>query len=169
MSDPTVIAEVRTSKLPRQRTKPTHSATITATIGDKSDFTLLAFRAALISARLASARCRSSSSCRPNAFTTRIVSSPCCTTPTMSLCRRRTSRVAFLISFLNLATKSKRIGATATATSAKSQLSQNIKQSIPITARTSIKMLSVEDDAKSWIVSMSSIRVLRSAEVWWVS
>src|SRR5207237_1274910 len=84
-----------------------------------------ALRAACTAARLASWRCSSSSSWRPKAFTTRMDSSPCCTTPTMSLSRRRTSRVAFLTAFLKRTTKRRRNGATPTAMSAKSQLSQN--------------------------------------------
>ena len=146
-----------------------HRDTVTATTGESSDFTRRAFSAAWTVAWLASNRCASSSSWRPKAFTTRMDSSPCCTTPTRSLSRRLTSRVAFLTALRKRMTNRRRKGATPTAMSAKSQLSQNIRPSIPVMVKRSTTIPSVEEDAKPWMVAMSSVMVLRSVPVWCVS
>ena len=169
MSDPAVISPDKPSEAPRQRTNAAQQATVTDTIGESSDFTRRAFNDASTVSRLASARRLSSSSCRPNALTTRIEVSPSWTTSSISLCLRRTSRVAFFTARRNRATNSSRNGATATAISAKSQLSQNISPSIPAIVSRSMKMLRVDEEAKPWIVSMSSEMVLSSAPVGCVS
>ena len=57
----------------------------------------------------------------------------------------------------------------ATTSSAKSQLSQNIRPSMPTIVIKSTRMLSVDDDTKSCTVETSSVIVLRSTPVWCVS
>jgi len=76
--------------------------------------------------------------------------------------------VAALTAFLNLETKSSRKGVTAMAIRVKSQLSQNMRPSMQTMVSRSTRMLSVEEDAKPWIVWMSVVRVLRMVPVSWV-
>ena len=155
--------------MPRQSTKPVQSATTIVTAGERSDFTRRALSAASTVARLTSSRRDSSSSCRPKAFTTRIDSSPCSTTATMSLWWCRTSCVARLTTRLSRATNSSKNGVTPTAMSAKSNSSQSMRPSMPMMVSRSTRMSSVDDDAKPWMVSMSSVMVDSSAPVWWLS
>jgi hypothetical protein len=137
------------------------SDTTTVTTGERSDLIRRAFSAASTAAWLASFRCSSSSCSRPYALTTRIDSSPSWTTATMSLCRWRTSWVAFLTAFLKRETKRSRNGVTATAISVKSKFSQNIRPSMPMIVRMSTKIPSVEPEAKFWMVVMSVVIVER--------
>ena len=60
-------------------------------------------------------------------------------------------------------------GATATVMSAKSKFSQNMRPSMPMIARRSIRMPSVASDAKVWIVEISVVIVLKSPPVCCVS
>ena len=148
--------------------KPVHSATTTVTPGDSSDLTRRAPSAAATCARLASPIRVRSKSWRPKALTTRTDSSPCCTTATMSVWRRRTSCVACFTSFLKCSTNSSSTGVTPTAISAKSQLSQNIRPSMPMIVMMSTRIPSVADDAKPCTVATSLVIVDRSGPVcWW--
>jgi hypothetical protein len=153
------------SPAPRHKTRAVHSATTTATTGERSDLTRRALSAAFTVARLASPSRDASTSCAPNVCTVRIDSRPVWSTDTMSLSRRRTSRVAFLTARLNRVTNSSRNGVIATTSSVKSQLSQNIRPSIPTMVMKSTRMLSVSDDTKSCTVETSSVIVLRSNPV----
>ena len=89
-----------------------------------------------------------SRSCRPKALTTRIDSSPCCTTATMLLCCLRTSCVAFFTAFLNRETSNSMNGVTRHSDQVKSQLSQNMTTSMPTIVNISTTIPRVEDDAK---------------------
>jgi hypothetical protein len=163
VSAPTDIAPAMISAVPRQSTNAVHAATTMVTTGERTDLMRRAFSDASTVARLAaSIRC-ASRSCRPKASTTRIEPRPCSTTETMSLCLRRTSRVAPLTAFLKRATNSSRNGVMATAISAKSQFSQNMIPSMPTIVIASTRMTSVADDAKSCTVATSLVIVESSA------
>ena len=92
-------------------------------------------------------------------------SRPCCTTATIWLCSLRTWWVAFFTAFLKRDTKNSKNGVTPTAIMVKSQLSQNIRPSMLTMVSRSTKMLSVEDEAKPWMVWMSVVMVLSRVPV----
>ena len=148
---------------------PTHSATTTDTTGDRSDLIRRALSAASTVARLACTIRSVSRSWRPKAFTTRTDPRPCCTTATMSLCRFRTLRVASFTAFLKRMTNNSRNGVTPTAISVKSQLSQNMRPSMPKIVMMSTRMPSVDDEAKLCTVETSVVMVDISAPVFAVS
>jgi hypothetical protein len=102
-------------------------------------------------------------------LTTRIDSSPSCTTETISAWCLRTSCVAFFTARLKRATKSKRNGVAAMAISAKSHSSQNMMPSMPTIVMRSTRIPSVPDEAKPWMVFTSEVIVERIAPVWCVS
>ena len=139
--------------------------TTSPTTGERSDLTRRALSAACTVARLAAPSRAASTSCASKACTVRTDSSPACSTASTSPWRRRTSRVAFFTAFLNLATKSSRNGVMPTTSSVKSQLSQNIRPSIPAMVMMSIRMLSVDEETKSWTAATSSVSVLSSRPV----
>ena len=158
VSVPAMINEV-----PRHNTKAVHNATTTVTTGESELLMRRARNAAVTVAALAAFMRSASRSWRPYALTIRIDPRPCWTTDTMSLCRLRTSRVAFFTAFLKRATNSSRKGVTPTAISAKSQFSQNMMPSIPTIVIMSTRMPSVADDAKSCTVETSLVIVDSSA------
>ena len=110
-----------------------------------------------------------SRSWRSNALTERTEPNPCCATATISLWRLRTSRVASFTAFLKRITNRSRKGVTPMAISAKSQFSQNMMPSMPTMVMTSTMIDSVAEDAKSWTVETSLVRVDRSEPVWCVA
>ena len=81
---------------------------------------------------------------------------------TISLCRRRTLRVASLTTDRSRTAKTSTNGVTASATSVNRQFSVNITASIPTMVRPSTSRSSMDVDAKSCTALMSSVIVLIS-------
>jgi len=126
---------------------------------------LRALSADCTAARLTLRKRASSNSCVPNASTTRCDCRSCISTATISAWISRTCFVAFFTALLIRETNQSRKGAAKAATSANSKFSQNIRTSMPSTDNVSTRIARVPDDAKSWMVSISVVSVLKDALV----